>query len=160
MNWAYPIKTIYFISICHRDRTEEETIFHFNLTPLSCRRYIAMLGFIHRCALDKSPEHFKAFFTASSARSWNTRSASMRHGRQLLDIRNKPFLDIEQRSALGLIWVHNPLLGNIITCVNIKDFQRSLQIMLKQSRLSDFDDWKDTLSPRAPVCMHPLRCQI
>ena len=116
-----------------------------------------MLGFIHRCALDKGPEPFKAFFTASSARSRNTRSASIRHGRQLVDIRDKPFLEIERRSALGLMSVYNRLRGDIINIVDIKDFQRSLQMILKQRILAGCDDWKVTLSPRAPVYRRLLR---
>ena len=87
--------------------SDEKALFHFNLAPLSCRRDIAMLGLIHRCVLEKGPEHFGTFFAASSQQSSNTRSASIRHKRQIVDIRNMRFLEIERRSALGLIWVYN-----------------------------------------------------
>ena len=137
--------------------SEEDSLFHFNFAPLSCRRDIAMLGLIHRCALDKGPDHFKAFFTASSVRNTHTRSARMRHARQLVDIRDTPFLEIERRSALGLPWVYNRLPGDVINIVDVKDFQRRLQMILKQGILEGCDDWKDTLSPRALVYRHPLR---
>ena len=68
-----------------------------------------------------------------------------------------PFLEIERRSALGLVWVYNRLLGDVIDTVDVKDFQRRLQMILKQRILEGCDDWKDTLSVRAPVYRHPLR---
>ena len=54
----------------------------FNLAPLSCRRDIATLGLLHRCALGKGPEHFNDFFNVSTAPRRNTRSGSRMHGRQ------------------------------------------------------------------------------
>ena len=137
--------------------SEEVALFHFNLAPLSCRRDIAMLGLIHRCVLEKGPEHFGTFFAPSSSLSRNTRSTSRRHGRQIADIRNKRFLEIERRSALGFIWVYNRIPESIISHDCVKDFQRSLQLLLKDHILAGCDDWKDTLSPRIAVYKHPLR---
>ena len=137
--------------------SEEVALFHFNLAPLSCRRDIAMLGLIHRCVLEKGPEHFGTFFAPSSSLSRNTRSTSRRHGRQIADIRNRRFLEIERRSALGLIWVYNRIPESIISHDCVKDFQRSLQLLLKDHILAGCDDWKDTLSPRIAVYKHPLR---
>ena len=137
--------------------SEEDALFNFNLAPLSSRRDIAMLGLIHRCVLNKGPEHFNTFFAASTQQRRNTRSASARHGKQLSDIRNRRFLEIERRSALGLIWVYNRLPEEIVRHDNVKDFQRSLQSLLKDILLSGCDDWKYYLSPRIAVHKHPLR---
>ena len=54
--------------------TDDDALFHFNLAPLSCRRDIAMLGLIHRCVLEKGPEHFGTCFAASPQQSNNTRT--------------------------------------------------------------------------------------
>ena len=96
-------------------------------------------------------------FAASSQQRRNTRSASMRHGKQLADIRNRRFLEIERRSALGLIWVYNRLPEEIVRHDNVKDFQRSLQTLLKDILLSGCDDLKHSLSLRIAVYKHPLR---
>ena len=87
----------------------EDALVHFNLAPLSCRRDMAMMGLLHRAALGKGPDHFRQFFKLSAAERHCTRSGSGRHSRQLLDIRNEHFLEIERRSALGLVWVYNRL---------------------------------------------------
>ena len=99
-----------------------------------------MLGLVHRCALDKSPDHFKAFFTASSVRTMHTKNASIRHARQLVDIRGTLFREIERRSALGLVWVYNRLSGDVINIVDTKNFQRRLQMILKQRILAGCGD--------------------
>ena len=78
-------------------------------------------------------EHFGFFFTTSSRHSSNTRSSSVRHGKQLADIRDRGFLEIERRSALRLIWVYNRIPEDIIRHDNVKDFQRSLQSFFKRS---------------------------
>ena len=83
--------------------------FYFSLAPLQCRRVIAMMGVMLRTALGKGPDHFQQFFQLSRADRLCTRSGSVRHNRQLVDIRNRHFLEIERRSALGLIWVYNRL---------------------------------------------------
>ena len=86
--------------------SDEDAVFHFNLASLQCRRDIAMLGLIHRCVLEKGPDHFGTFFVRSTQQKPNTRSGSARHGRQIADIRNRHFLEIERRSALGLICIY------------------------------------------------------
>ena len=137
--------------------SDADALFHFNLAPLRCRRDIAMLGLIHRCVLGKGPDHFKTFFQISTNQARNTRSGSARHGRQIIDIRNRRFLEVERRSALGLIWIYNRLPEAIVSNDNVKEFQRNLQLLVKQRLLSGDPDWKNILSPRIAVYRHPLR---
>ena len=87
----------------------EDALGHLNLVPLSCRRDMAVMGFLHRAALGKGPEHVKEFFTLSTTERHCTRFGTGRHSRQLQDIRNEHFLEIERLSAMGLIWVYNRL---------------------------------------------------
>ena len=61
--------------------SKEDAMFHFNLAPPSCRRNIAMLGLLHRCALGKGPEHVKDVFNVLTEPRRNSRSGSRMHGR-------------------------------------------------------------------------------
>ena len=81
--------------------SEEDAMFHFNLAPPSCRRNIAMLGLLHRCALGKSLEHLKHLFNVLKAPRRNTRSGSRMHGRQLVDICNLHSWKLKEE----LLWV-------------------------------------------------------
>ena len=135
----------------------EDALVHFNIAPLSCRRDMAMMGLLHRAALGKGPDHFKQFFKLSTAERHCTRSGSGRHSRQLLEIRNEHFLEIERRSALGLVWVYNRLPDGISRHDTVKEFQRTLQLLLKDRLASGCTDWKTTFSPRVPAYCHPLR---
>ena len=91
-----------------------------------------MRGVIHRCMVEKGPDHFGTFVAASSQQKLNTRSASIRDGRQIAAIRNKHFLKIERRSALGLIWVYNRIPDEIVSHDGVKDFKQRLQVLFKE----------------------------
>ena len=135
----------------------ESAMFEFNLAPLACRRDMAMLGIVHRCVLGKGPAHFNEFFKLDTARAAMTRNGSRRHGRQLVDIRNRQFLEIERRSILGLIWVYNHLPATVVAANTVSLFQHNLQLLLKERLSNGYTDWRITLSPRIPVYRHPLR---
>ena len=137
--------------------SKEDALFQFNLASLSCRWDIAMLWLLHRCALRKGLEHFHDLFKVSAAPRCNTRSGSRMHGRQLVDIRNRQFLEIERRSALGLIWIYNRVPEAIGSNDTVKDFQGNLQLLLKELITSGCTDWKITFSQRIPYYLHPVR---
>ena len=79
------------------------------------------------------------------------------NGRQLVDIRNTQFLEIERRSALGLIWIYNRVPEAIGSNDTVKDFQGNLQLLLKELITSGCTDWKITFSQRIPYYPHPVR---
>ena len=106
--------------------TAKTALFVFNLAPLARRRDIAMLGVMHRCVLGKGPPHFQDFFKLAPPKASTTRSGARRHGRQLIDIRNKAFIEIERRSILGLILVYNHMPGNVVAANCVSSFQRNL----------------------------------
>ena len=107
--------------------TAEHALFAFNLAPLACRRDIAMLGVIHRCVLGNDPAHFQEFFKISLTQGSRTRSGSRRHGKQLVDIRNTGFIEIERRSILGLILVYNHLPDSVVAANSVSSFQSKVQ---------------------------------
>ena len=100
-------------------------------------------GYFIKRLWQKGPNHFHAFFKLSIAQRHNhsTRSGSKQHSRQLLDIRKGHYLEIERRSALGLIWVYDRLPVAIVRNESVKEFQRALQILLKERLASGCADW-------------------
>ena len=135
----------------------EEALFEFHLAPLACRRDMAMLGFIHRCVLGKGPAHFREFFKLDGSRHLAARARQRRHNRQLADIRERHFSEMERRSALGLIFVYNRLPADIVAQESVKGFQHCLQEFLKDRVSEGCLDWRDSFSPRIPAYRHLLR---
>ena len=134
-------------------------LFVFNLAPLRVRRQIAMLGVIHRCVLGQGPKQLHRFFQRKEVPDQQppTRSAERRHNSQLVDIRDGHFLEIQRRSALGLVWVYNRLPGQVIAARSVSHFQHELQEVVASRALSGSENWLDTLDPRVPAYRHPLR---
>ena len=120
-------------------------MFVFNLAPLQVRRQIAMLGVIHRSVLGLGPAQLQAFFQRAPARTGHaTRAAGKRHDKQLIDIRDGRFLEIQRRSALGLIWIYNRLPGSVVSEMTVSGFQHQVQEMVKERASSGCTDWLDT----------------
>ena len=138
--------------------TEVDALVEFRLAPLSCRRDIAMLGVLHRAALQLGPEHFQRFFyKEGAARQAPTRAAARRHSGQLADYRKGRFLEVLRRSAFGLVAVYNRLPAEVVAANSVKDFQRLLQNFLTARAVTRCGDWQDTFSPRVYLWRHPLR---
>ena len=66
-------------------------------------------------------------------------------------------MQIQRRSALGLIWVYNHLPDTVVAEMTVSGFQHQVQEMVKGRASSGCADWLDTLNPRTPVYKHPLR---
>ena len=118
---------------------------------------MAMMGLLHRAALGKGPAHFKKFFRLSTAERPCTRSGTWRHNRQLIDIRNEHFLEIQPRSALGSIWVYNRLPAEIARHDTVKYFQTSMQHLLKDRLAAGCTDCMSTFSLRVPAYCNPMK---
>ena len=137
---------------------ELDVLFVFNLAPLAVRRQIAMLGVIHRSVLGLGPQQLAQFFVRKTvSERYPTRGAARLHDKQLVDIRDGSFLEVQRRSALGLVWVYNRLPGDIVEAKTVSSFQGQLQDFIKARALDGCEDWQDTLNPRTPAYRHPLR---
>ena len=135
-----------------------DALFVFNLAPLAVRRQIAMLGVIHRSVLGLGPRQFDDFFKRKAiTEKYPTRGASRRHNKQLVDIRDGKFLEVQRRSALGLVWVYNRLPEDIVDSKSVAGFQGKLQDLVKARAVCGCDDWASTLDQRIPAYRHPLR---
>ena len=139
--------------------SELEGLMVFNLAPLSARRDMAMLGLIHRTVLGKGPPQFREFFKPAETQENHpaTRLFERRHGKQLKEWKDGTHTDVVTNSALGLVTVYNLLPDYLVQKPNVKDFQRSLQALLKQRAAANCEDWTETFSPRLPLWRHPLR---
>ena len=139
--------------------SEMDALMEFNLAPLSTRRDLAMLGLVHRTVLREGPVQFQNFFRLSEPRTagYRTRGSSSRHSRQLEEVRGAHFLEIERRSALGLVGVYNLLPEDAVLASSVSVFQSRLQHYVKERAKAGCADWAESLSPRIPLFKHPLR---
>ena len=140
VNWGYPKKTFYFTSISHRYRAEEIS---------RCLGSSIVVLLMKALTISKlSSQHHRREIGTRETQAYGM------HGSWLTSGTNCSW---RLSDALGLIWVYNREFGDIINAVNIKDFQRSFQMMLKPRIFSGCDDWKDILSFRVLVYRHFLR---
>ena len=117
-----------------------------------------MLGLIHRATLGKGPVQFMEFFKFQPVGVHLAgRENHRRHSRQLVSHRIGKFLDILSHSALGLCDVYNLLPEYIVEAANVSEFQARLQEMMKCAATSNYNEWKEMLSPRILTHRHPLR---
>ena len=102
-----------------------------------------MLGLIHRCVLGKGPPQFAQFFVQENAGPVYrcTRAQLRRHSRTLVDLLRGKFLEIDRRSALGLIGVYNMLPSNIVGLNSVCTFQGALQKLVIQQALQENPHW-------------------
>ena len=61
-----------------------------------------------------------------------------------------------QRSALGLVAVYNLLPERLRAEDSVKGFQTSLQKIVKNAAGDGIPEWRQLLSPRHSLKMHPL----
>jgi hypothetical protein len=126
--------------------SEVEALMNFNMAPLAARRDIAMLGLIHRTVLGKGPRHFKDHFKVASSGILLDPRESITGGGALM-----------KRSALGLVAIYNLLPTASKSKRTVREFQTSLQQLLKDRANEGRDDWAKTLCPRMPLQRHPLK---
>ena len=121
---------------------------HFRLAPLAVRRDIVMLGLIHRTVLQKGPSHFATIFPVIS---------DTQLGRPVVkDMRKTLRHPMLKRSAMGLAAIYNKLPASFVLAQTVSDFQRKLQEFVLARACSGCADWRETLSPRAPLQDHPV----
>ena len=120
-----------------------------SLAPLCARRDIAMLGLIHKTNIGLAPSFRKYFRVDTATALPNTRRSARRHRFHLEELELR--LATTRRSVLGLIPVYNSLPSEAIEANNTKDFQASLQAMLKDLCRRGTERWQRAYSPRLPL---------
>ena len=117
-----------------------------------------MLGVIHRSVMGEGPEQVQKYFILAGASEHpRGRSALRRHCCQLESYRVGKFLDVASHSILGLVDVYNLLPPDVVNVRCVHKFQGMLQDIIKKRALRGDFDWENTLSPRLPLHLHPLR---
>ena len=118
----------------------EDALQWFSLAPLSSRRGIAMLGFLHRIALGEvSLQIAELFpFQAVSADRRPTRLQIRRHARQFV----VPVFrtDVLKRSVFGLTVIYNLLPARVVAETTVKTFQSKLQSALRNAASQGLSD--------------------
>ena len=133
-----------------------DALLHFNLAPLSTRRDIAMLGFLHRVRLGFAPTALSELFPLDvSDLRRSVRQA--RHSHLFFVDTSGSQLCTFKRSVFGLTRIYNILPHRIVSQKTVKDFQHELQNAVKVRARLGFMQWDALFSPRLPVFNHPAR---
>ena len=120
---------------------------YHNLAPLRTRRDIAMLGMIHRAALQLGPAQFWHWLRLAPNRERRTtRLAARRHNKQLVDMCDGSQSALLARSAFGLVKVYNLLPQDVIDRRSVKLFQKALQTLVKDEMECGRPNWDTCLS--------------
>ena len=104
-----------------------------NLTPLSARRSIALLGVIDRSALREGPPQLQTFFRVTPFDNPNTRISRHQHvhSRRLGEWQAGRNINIMKRSALESIRVYTLLQADVVIQRTLKQFQQALSGIVK-----------------------------
>ena len=133
-----------------------DSLVHFKLAPLSCRRDMALLGLIHRSVLGLGPPQFHEFVRPPWR--WRVRqTVRQRHRFHLEDSIDGRHLNLFRDSVFGLMRVYNLLDPEIVEAQSVANFQAKLQQLLLSRACAGCMDWRDTFSPRVAMYEHPLR---
>ena len=130
--------------------TEEVAFLHYNLAPLSLRRDIGMLGFIHRAVLGVASPLICSLFPAAIVvdTEARTRLQQRRHPRQLLERCDGSHCDYMKNSVFGLVGVYNRLPTGLVTHETVSSFQRSLTDVAREACRAQKVSWHSVFSPR------------
>ena len=113
---------------------------HFNLAPLSLRRDIAMLGFLHKTNLPHAHPHIKDFFPSRpGTQIWDVmglRTQAMSH------------TELYRRSLFHLVHVYNALPRQVVHCSTVSTFQHQLTNIARYKCSQHHDNWQTFLSAR------------
>ena len=140
--------------------SSDEALLQHNLAPLRTRRDLAMLGLLHRCALEEAPPQLLEFFPREALREKQatTRLHARRHSLQLLDRLAGQRTCPLHRSLFGLVAVYN-LLPPASVRSDVKNLQRHLQELLKTRCAAGQDNWEHLCGRAGVGDLQALRLQ-
>ena len=134
-----------------------DSLIAFNLPPLETRRDIAMLGVLHRAVLRQPPQHIWQWAQFDTRDLRRTPRSHRNHTRLLLEVPDSNRIRMGRHSLFGVIKIYNMLPTSIVAESNVRSFQRSLMMMLKDCARSGRPDWPHLYSCRLEWWCHPLR---
>ena len=124
----------------------------YNLAPLRLRKDIAMLGLLGSTRGAAHPSLCALFeFKRGVIHNYGTRTAKLRHDKQLVDPCRPSDLDMMSRSIFDLARVFHLLPPVVVDSGSVTKFQRSLTQMAKKLRRSGYPAWFKRFSPRSLV---------
>ena len=106
----------------------DEAFLDYNLAPLSLRRDIGMLGFIHKTVLGTARPEICELFPRELAKGtpYGTRLSSRRHTKQLIERCDGTQTLQFYRSAFGLVSIYNVLPQDVVDKPSASSFQSAL----------------------------------
>ncbi len=139
-----------FFSSEGRSDREAVAFLHYNLAPLSLRRDVGMLGFIHRAVLGVASPLVCSLFPAAFVvdTEARTRLQQRRHPRQLLERCDGSHCDYMKNSVFGLVGVYNRLPTGLVAHETVSSFQRSLTDVAREACRAQKLSWHSVFSPR------------
>ena len=133
-----------FLDTLHLSKLEALTT--FKLAPLSTRRDIAMLGFLHRFSHGKAPPCFNDVLQMGTAAALprQLRQGSF-HDLQIRDVIDGSQPRQLERSVLGLVYSFNCLPSDVAVQPDVACFQRCLQRGVVRAARCDRANWENLL---------------
>ena len=124
-----------------------DAFMNHNLAPLSLRRDIAMLGFLHKCVLPGAHPEMETLFPR---RLGNGNDGAPRRLWNKLTFSRRTFHpDLARRSLFGLTYVYNALPEHIVGLNSVQEFQHGLTDLARRKICHGHRDWETFLSPRS-----------
>ena len=132
--------------------SEEDALIHFRLAPLKARRYMAILGFLHRVSLGQVSGQIAKLFprgvrsTSAVYIGDRVRGVAARHNKQLVDRVHAYSTEQFKRSIFGMVRCYNALPQDVVDEKSVKSLQRRLQLSLLERARAGYEGWQDVFS--------------
>ena len=124
----------------------------FNLVPLRLRRDIAVLGFLHKCALQKVHPALQRLFPLDARRQIGRHDKQLRSNAEVIP----QVTPLYRRSIVNMIHVYNLLSQRFVDKDNVQDFQHLLTHMAKIKCVGKLANWRSFLSAREVLMQNLL----
>ena len=132
--------------------SQEDALLNFLLAPLSMRRSIGILGFLHRVTLGRVSDQISELFRRATrsivqeAIPARVRGVAQRHNKQLADRVTARAAEQFKRSIFGMVQCYNALPQQFVDPKSVKVLQRHLQAAVASLASEGFDRWQSIFS--------------
>ena len=132
---------------------EEVAFLDYNLAPLSLRRDIGVLGFLHKRVFGHCHPALCDFLPFDVRHStW--------HDKQLQSNLESviAFHPMYHRSLWGAILIYNRLFQALFDSATVKDFQKQLTQIARSRCMQSAPDWQQSFSSCSSICLRSPPC--
>lgn len=126
--------------IDHLGISAEDAFLQHNFAPITLRRDIAMLGFLHKRILSECHPKIESVFPRRLADQWDLHSKPMDVQLDDIVVRHQMF----HRSIFGFALMYNRLTQSLVDEGTVKKFQGRLTAIAKLRCAAGHEDWSHT----------------